>query len=319
METGTCDGCDGRAATEQAGRASASSPSGSGVWGRSPQRKPVTPWWQGIEPVTAPVGCGRSEHTVTWRRGRLVLDDHPGLTAERALVALGGDAGGCLDVLSAWGSAGPDPRLAARFTWLVGRWPAIDDPLDRPPPVPVAAAGPGPRQRAYEQVRRQAVIEALPPELVVRWLLGATTALDRRWGTLSDDGRSHLQLVVAAAANRGAARCIRSWQRLARVQRLAIDCRLLPPGRAPAMTGRVDGALARAEVELPLSWLRRVWARGAVVVDGCFVLDAGPESDRAEVVRWERREPGVAEAVAVPARLWRDGDRRGGTWHLRWA
>lgn len=275
-------------------------------------------WFDAIEPVTVPVDCGGARHQVSWRRGRLVLHDHPNLTAERALVALGADPSWCVEMLMAWQSVAPDARLVARLTWLVGAWPAVADPLDRPPvPRPERWMLTDPEIRAevlryHELILRQSVIERLPIELAVRWLLGSTATFERGWADLTMRDLLDLQLLLGAAARRAVVRGLRSWQRLSRVQRLTIGCRLAPPGTEAAMTGRVDEHRAEADVDLPLAWFARVWGPGLTVVDGCFVLDVS--GDRATVVRWQRTGPAVSEAVTVPARLWLDGE---GGWRLR--
>lgn len=51
--------------------------------------------------VTGQINCGGEEHRITWRRGRLLLEDHD-LLAERALTALGAEPPICLQVLDAW-------------------------------------------------------------------------------------------------------------------------------------------------------------------------------------------------------------------------
>lgn len=65
-------------------------------------------WWAGVAPVTVEVACGEELHRISWRRGKLVLEDHD-LAAEQAFAALGGEACLCLEVLRAW-RQGPDER-----------------------------------------------------------------------------------------------------------------------------------------------------------------------------------------------------------------
>jgi len=65
-------------------------------------------WWAGVKPVTVEVACGEDRHRISWRRGKLVLEDHD-LAAEEAFAALGGEACLCLEVLRAW-RQGPDER-----------------------------------------------------------------------------------------------------------------------------------------------------------------------------------------------------------------
>lgn len=69
-----------------------------------------------LAPTTTELACEGASHRVTGRRGRLILDDHPNLTAERSVVALGGSVPGCLDVLKAWAEV----RLP--LSWLATVW-----------------------------------------------------------------------------------------------------------------------------------------------------------------------------------------------------
>ena len=58
-------------------------------------------WFDGLSPVTAKIRCGGQQHSITWRRGKLVLEDHD-LLAERSLTALGSEPPVCMQVLHAW-------------------------------------------------------------------------------------------------------------------------------------------------------------------------------------------------------------------------
>jgi len=265
-------------------------------------------WHHGLPPVTVSLPCGPATHRLTWRRGRLVLHDHPGLAAERALLALGADRPTCLDVVDAWASLARDPCRLAWFGWLVQRWPNEVHPMDRPPAL--AARPPG-RPSSYVP-GQHAPLDRLPVDLLARSFVGVVAACDRRWDALDVLSHEELTGLIGAAAGRAAARCMGSWQRLARVRAPAVQCHLVPPGHPPSFTGRIDHATARAEVGLPLAWFWRVWASQPAEVDGCFVLDR--RAGTAEAVRWER-EGAAARPVVAPARLWRDADGRP---HLRW-
>jgi len=53
--------------------------------------------------VSTTVRCsGREHRIVLTKSGRLVLVDHPDLKAERAMIALGGDACTCMEIYLAW-------------------------------------------------------------------------------------------------------------------------------------------------------------------------------------------------------------------------
>ena len=58
-------------------------------------------WYDRLAAATAEIDCGGAQHRITWRRGKLVLEDHDVLS-ERSLVALGSKPPRCLEVLDAW-------------------------------------------------------------------------------------------------------------------------------------------------------------------------------------------------------------------------
>lgn len=279
-------------------------------------------WLDHQPPVSAEVACQGASHRVTWRRGRLILDDHPNLTAERSLVALGGDEPDCLFLLRAWGTAGPTTAIVARCGRLLSAGPDARLSPERPPPLnlpvvnPPGASSPDLQRRIEERLEKARMWQALvglPSPLVTRWLLGSATGAERRWATLAPPDRADLAIAVGAAARAAMTRSIRSWHRLARVQQLSIGCSVAAAGAGYGVSGRVDERQAAATIALPVSWLRTVWGRNAAVVDGCFVVDI--DDDPASVVRWERVAPGVTEPVMVEAWLWQDDN---GGWRLRW-
>src|SRR4051812_4393136 len=72
--------------------------------------------------VTAQIGCGGQRHRITWRRGKLVVEDHDVL-AERSLTALGAELPLCVQILDAW-------RQPALVAGMVERLLVDDGALD---------------------------------------------------------------------------------------------------------------------------------------------------------------------------------------------
>lgn len=70
----------------------------------------MSEWWTAVEPATVEVACGEEQHRISWRRGKLVLDDHD-LAAEESFAALGGEPALCLEVLRAWRTAIDDREV----------------------------------------------------------------------------------------------------------------------------------------------------------------------------------------------------------------
>ena len=80
-------------------------------------RKPR--WYDALPAVTATVDCGGEKHRVTWRRGKVVLEAHD-LSAERGMVAFGGELCACMRVLEVWVEQFrmPPHLFAQMHTWL---------------------------------------------------------------------------------------------------------------------------------------------------------------------------------------------------------
>lgn len=59
------------------------------------------PWYDALDPVSVEIDCSGSRHRITWRRGKLIVEDHD-VEAEAVLAALGGSACMCTTVLEGW-------------------------------------------------------------------------------------------------------------------------------------------------------------------------------------------------------------------------
>ena len=232
-------------------------------------------WWAGVEPVTVEVSCGQDRHRISWRRGKLVLEDHD-LAAEEAFAALGGDASLCLEVLRGWRKAVDDREVlwywdAPPVAHDMGRilaevrerhqqtLSAIASHLAARPGVPVAtrptgpgAPGPqgGPPGRGVVNVRRritapggQAVSTGVPPDVLDQ--IRAQHADERRRALLSalpDEMRIRLGLAAVVRALRQQA--YRPWFGPREEDlRAALASRVVPAAEAciRAWRGRLDG------------------------------------------------------------------------------
>jgi hypothetical protein len=119
-------------------------------------------WYHHLDPVSVEISCGERRHRVSWRRGRLVLEDHD-VEAERAFVALGGDRSVCVELLDAWreatdsrevlwawsAPAAGDADMAAMLGELRARHQHMLAQIQAalsgrpPPPMPPSAHAPG--------------------------------------------------------------------------------------------------------------------------------------------------------------------------------
>ena len=173
----------------------------------------VLPWYQALDPVTVRVRCGGEVHRVTWRRGRLVLEDH-NLTAERSLAAFGGVPCPCMAVFDWWiDRKSRRQELASALSDLVpaprpyeSRVVVVSDPPDALYQVS-PGVGPGmPPQLAQAflaKLRQEWMQTILPDAFVHRLWLADVMQAARRWDLLplevriSADGIVRKRVVAA--------------------------------------------------------------------------------------------------------------------------
>ncbi len=233
-------------------------------------------WYHHVPPATAPVECEGEQHRVTWRWGKLKLDDHD-LGSERAMLVLGGQPCACLRALQLWGE---------QF---------------------------GMRPHQFDEMRRRLGADSAlaPRELDVPREVGMVLNLERAWRRslyLDEQGRLIERELRARALPVLRASLTAEKQRFgSRVVRTVL-LRHVPAGRPLGMTGQMDKVSVSATVTLSSDWLVRVWPRGLGVVDGSFVLDAlgpgtAPGTTLVQLVRWREVAPGVAEPVVVEAEV----------------
>ena len=244
-------------------------------------------WYHAVDPVTAAVDCDGEPHRVTWRRGKLVLEDHD-LTAERTMLVFGGQLCVCMRVLEMWRNQfgmAPDAFLQ------MDRW-----------------LGPN----AYLAPKEFALVRELGMVLSWERAWRRTSHLPRKQARLLEDElkaralrplREHLNAAKAAVGARMVS---------------GVEVRLIPSGEPPRVEGRVEGISLRAQAWLRGRWPVDVWGRGLAVVDGAFVVEVtdarSPGELEVRAVRWERQDDGAAGPTTAPA----VAHRQAGSWHLVW-
>lgn len=269
-------------------------------------------WCRVLEPVSAVVPCGGEEHRVSWRRGKVVLEDH-GLSAELAMLGLGGEVCACLRVLQAWRKL---------YSWAMS--PEI-----------------------YRQMRSRLGVESIlaPGDLAAIQELTMVLSWQRAWTRTAFFGEHErvLQEQLQTRAIAPLREHVTIWMGRHGCRLLSsLELRIARPGQDPGLRGRMDGVGASATARLGVDWLLSVWARGLALVDGAFVLevlddpdvergegadspgrDGRRESEEAEIVlavravRWDLVEPaGHRVPVATPATVHRLPP---GPWSLTWA
>lgn len=249
-------------------------------------------WCHHVPPATAIVPCSGEQHRVSWRRGKLKIEDHD-LAAERTMLAFGGETPACLQVVTLWRNL---------YSWAMSGQ-LLQQMQSRLGPDMLLAPG---------DLRRVSDLG-----LLLRW--------EREWRRsryYSEHGRLLAEQLRAHAMPplRDHLRCwlVRNGSR--RISKLDLD--LGRRGQPDALRGQMDSVGVRASATLSVRWLVQVWARGLEVVDGAFVLEVTdeqvrtvPEVARVRAVRWDRQDAVSWAAVTAPALVQRLPE---GEWRLEW-
>lgn len=307
-------------------------------------------WCDGLPAATAEIACGGQRHRITWRRGKLVLEDHDVL-AERSLTALGSEPPLCVEILDAWRRV-REPELLL-YGFLLGGRPLPQGVLARirqhhkaemasatqqqlRPPQPSASSphGSAPRGRWERRLAARSasekrmwdvsLMEALPEPLRRALMLSVIVNVERHWH--DEEYRrahgEHTRIALAAIVDDLLEQSARRWRRnIKSYAPFEIEARLLTRGEQPACVASLETGSASAVLSVPLSWFIEIWARDLALVDGCFVLSrAGPWRQEGGIpvtaIRWER-ETGrrTSRSVVAPAIVTRG---TGGGWSLQW-
>jgi hypothetical protein len=241
-------------------------------------------WVDDLDPVSVAVPCRSATHIVSWRRGKLVLEDHD-VSAELAAIALGAPVPPCVELLRAWRN---------RVLWRVATTP---DP-------------PG-------FVRNRATV-VMPHDLMTVRQLGVARSWQRA-AARHPDGDDAEQLyrflrkralasVLAAAAH------AQSHFGGGRVS--SVEVRLLgDESEKDQIVGRVDKRQTVLVVALSPAWLHEVWARGIGTVDGAFIVQvtdatAWPSAVDVRAVVWQPvadEDARVPELASAQVRLTAEG------------
>jgi hypothetical protein len=274
----------------------------------------VTRWCDGVAPATAVLRCRGARHRVTWRRGRVVLEDHD-LPAEVALAGLGGECCPCLEVLEACRAGFGVDDLFALWTEQadsVGATHALEQWARRVGASArgVGAAAPTADGRAARLAaeRRAAVVASLPLAFRRRLALGVFRAIAREPDGRRSGSHPGFSPVFSSLLGRAAAA---SLPAAAGASGRPVDQRwtLVGPGVPAAVDGRLGPHGGWLRMDVSAGWVADVWAWGLALVDGGLVLEVVDRSDRvtAEVrlVEWSD----VGHPRLVVASVASSGDR----------
>ena len=247
-------------------------------------------WCDHVPPATAVVECGGEDHRITWRRGKLVLEDHD-LSAELAMVAFGGQPCACLRALQLWRNLHSWSMSGQLFQQMTAR------------------------------LGSQTILA--PGRLAAVHELGLMLTWERTWkrSAFFSDHERLLKEQLQKRALEPLRAHLTFWKdRLGSRRISSAEVEVQRAGRPAVLNGSMDTVGVRARAVLGTAWALRVWARGAAVVDGAFVLEivddvADPDEPVVRAVRWEEQGAGVSAPVAAAARLDRSPE---GTWRLTW-
>lgn len=306
------------------------------------------PWYEEMPAVSAEVECGGDAHRITWRRGKLLLEDHD-LLAERSLAALGGAPPMCLQVLDAWRSVrnlelvpellvrdtrqSPDLFASMRATHegrmrraqgiAAGTRTALQGPPQGPDELSrLQRIG---AQQVERETRRwqTTLIRGLPPALKRMLALSMLAHAERHWDEeeFRREHARHIEPALTAIAAPLFEQSARRWKRNFKpYARIVAETSLLEPGEQPKCTARASSEGAHAELALPISWFTDIWARGIALVNHYFVMgraEATQDGSRLHVfaIRWERQGWENSRSTEAPAVV-SLGFR--GDWRLHW-
>jgi hypothetical protein len=244
-------------------------------------------WYDDVAPATAFVPCGGEKHRVTWRRGKLVLEDHD-LSAEHALLALGGERCPCLLVLKMWQDQLilPPEMLRTMSTWLGPKAFLAPPELDQPRQLG--------KVRNWERTWRRSAFTTKHGELLEGDLVGLA---NQAWSEYITRSRP----VIGRLGSR------------------SITVQMARPGQVASVAGRADGTRVKINARMGHAWIVTVWGRDLSVVDDGFVLEViDAESSVSALVRaasWEKGAVDEYQLVVRAARLTRPA---GAGWSLTW-
>jgi len=295
-------------------------------------------WTSGVGPVEVELELDGHTHRILWRRGALVLVDHPDPAADAALGALGGERCLCLDVFEAWRhhrgrllieeTAEPGPwrsrlRRLERVRHVARRLTGDAQPTQpgqrigigrRPQTVMgqnIGVLDPG-RHLQYldwlDDEFHSEVLRSLP-----RALFDVLVASRSVHAARNDPGPTERWSNLEATRHR-VRQSVHRWLGAGAPRTIGV---LLSTGPSTCSRNSLFATSGGSlEFVVPPSWLIDVWARGLAVTEDRFVLatDEVTRADQIGVITCELAEdrsesrPVIGRAVAA-----RRSDH---SWHL---
>lgn len=238
-----------------------------GVRGTERRRR----WYDGLEPVTAPLRCRGELHRVTWRAGRLWLHDHD-LVAESVLVSLGGERCACLDLL----------ELCRHDVAALGPFPLWTSDAEIGAVAAIETTGSSRR----DLDRRHDLLRSLPTPFRRRLALGGFVAAARLGSVVEPWANPPFAWVFGRLLSDAAA----VVSRVARPDldhSRALEVRWVGTAadQHPRAVGRLGPRGGSLHLALSPLWVADVWAHDLAVDRGSLVL-ALTSGERYLAMRW---------------------------------
>ncbi|MGH1490957.1 MAG: hypothetical protein ACRBK7_16450 [Acidimicrobiales bacterium] len=238
-------------------------------------------WQRAASDLTMTVACEGAQHHLRWHNGEVQLIDHPELEAELALVAFGGAEPACLSLRRLWNDGLADGGFLAEWvdevrmspTWF--SWLAMA--LER-----MRSEGFHEFLRSLPPARAQRMGEFLH-RFPVPWIDRAAASVGE--SVFDGDGvicLDAVRLLPVAVSHR----LRRAFVDSVGGSHLSVGAAALVPLTLTVSDGTVDDGDANAtgingsitgrgrgvQITVDGSWLHRVWAANAAVIDGQLTL-----------------------------------------------
>jgi hypothetical protein len=265
-------------------------------------------------------------HRVTWRRGKLVLEDHD-IEAEQALIALGGERCLCLDVADLFASPPPLHEIvqtdSSRGMKTQRALRAITPPqvrflnAARAMPPSIHSRMQQEFQEHFIRQRRLTVLRMIEGDLRRRLLSASAIAATRRGVAGYPDDWIGLTRFFADEIRPGIEWSLRGARRNLPVgAKVNFRLRLLEDDDDPVIDGVVSRGGGTIQLAVQPRWLADVWAHDLTLVDDNPVV-AVKERNSVDtawvtVVCWSRTRFELTEPRLEPLFITRD---ELGFWH----
>lgn len=258
-------------------------------------------WRSTAARLELPITCDGKTHRLIWNQGSIDVVDHPELDAELAMVAFGGAEPACLTQLKLWEEAIADGGFLAEWVEDAALTPAwfswLSMALER-----MRTEGFHEVLRSLHPARSMRMgqfLEQFPLEWMDRAAAQVAEADLEGDGVICTDATGHIVDAVGVRLRRAFVNSVGGRHVTIGAAALVPLTITVDPDAAPAASGALSGRERGLTLTVAPSWLHRVWAADAHIIDGYLIVDLTPTAPRAALatrVDWQTRD-GVAYAM----------------------